>query len=102
MTMNNMEKYIFLDIDGVLNTHKSMVLPMMIDNHQQFDPACVEALNNIIQATDAKIVITSSWRNALGSDEENLMWMRVIFTVRGFKYPDSIIGQTVRGYKYTI
>jgi hypothetical protein len=97
-----MEKYIFLDIDGVLNTRKSIELPMLDDKNHRFDPACVEALNNIIEETDAKIVITSSWRNNLGSDEANLNWIRNIFYVRGFNFPHSIIGQTVRGYKYTI
>jgi hypothetical protein len=51
-------KIIFLDIDGVLN-----VIPERFDNfggcfHENF----VENLRNIIEKTDAKIVVSSSWR----------------------------------------
>lgn len=74
-------KVIFLDIDGVLNTevyicsvfqcvelmggnaHKDMRGHMDGFGHQ-FDPLAVRALKLIIDKTDAKIVISSTWRGA--------------------------------------
>lgn len=56
-------KIIFLDIDGVLVTLNSMrvnsgkVFP-------DFHPPCVTCLNEIIKQSNAKIVISSSWRHA--------------------------------------
>lgn len=56
-------KIIFLDIDGVLNSvsyFKS--INDLGDPDDRLDPTAVALLNKIIQATDAKIVISSSWR----------------------------------------
>lgn len=64
-------KIIFLDIDGVLNNqditnfHKGKVGDEaydVFDRDDLFDPKCVNNLNSIIEATGAKIVISSSWR----------------------------------------
>ena len=61
-------KIIFLDIDGVLftNNHYSFLTL----NRQKirdkfgfyFDPACIIRFNEIIDKTNAKIVISSSWK----------------------------------------
>lgn len=48
-------KLIFLDIDGVLNTHSSIKKAM-------FDPQCVDNLNTLIHLTYAGVVLSSSWR----------------------------------------
>jgi len=51
-------KVIFLDIDGVLN-----VIPKDFDKHGGiFHSSFVKNLERIINETDAKIVISSSWR----------------------------------------
>ena len=54
-------KLIFLDIDGVLNDHRF--------NEQSQSgtmlPECVERLNRILTATDARIVLSSAWRYML-------------------------------------
>jgi hypothetical protein len=97
-----MEKYIFLDIDGVMVNYDAMILPHLGDNYAQFSVESVNTLNDIIEKTNANIVISSSWRNNLGDDEANLKWIRDIFIKRGFKHPKKIIGQTVRGYQYVI
>lgn len=64
-----MNRYLFLDIDGVLNSHqffysdlaqKERLMDRSIEH--QLDPAAIGHLNAIIQATDAQIVISSSWR----------------------------------------
>lgn len=51
-------KVIFLDIDGVLN-----VIPQGHDDYGAiFHPHFVDNLRNIIESTEAKIVISSTWR----------------------------------------
>lgn len=60
--------YLFLDIDGVLNTGRYS--DYLIENGlcetdadgYLFDPEAVQNLERIIEATDAKIIITSTWR----------------------------------------
>lgn len=62
-------KYLFLDIDGVLN-HEDWYKNKVRNNRHTmkewwvscFDPECVERLNNILKETDAKLVVSSSWR----------------------------------------
>lgn len=53
-------KLIFLDIDGVLVTART--LKGRSGLRAVADPACVAALNYITDTTGAKIVISSSWR----------------------------------------
>ena len=48
---------IFLDIDGVLNNFAS------IERYEDtLDPDCVAVLNGIIAASQAEVVISSTWR----------------------------------------
>lgn len=55
-------KVIFLDLDGVLNSEK-YVHEMGKDwDGNQIDPKAVIRLNKIVDITDAKIVVSSSWR----------------------------------------
>ena len=56
-----MAKYIFLDIDGVLNSEHTL------DQTSEHDAAIIcdqylENLRNIVEKTDAKLVLSSSWR----------------------------------------
>ena len=55
-------KVIFLDIDGVLNTEDTF--RKMIDGFLdiEIDEFRVEYLKKIVDATDAKIVLSSSWK----------------------------------------
>ena len=72
-------KYILLDFDGVLTSaaHSRQCL----DEHRQenlfgldwFDPKCLQALKTVVDATDAGIVVSSSWRE-LGKDNLALVW----------------------------
>ena len=63
-----MNKYLFLDIDGVLN-HDEWFESDGYRHHQQnwrvsmFDPKCVERVNRILSETGAKLVVSSSWRS---------------------------------------
>lgn len=70
---------IFLDFDGVLNTEKyycelkSKGLPSNDKYGQLFDPEAVANLRKIIDATDARIVVSSSWRY-MGLNVLQRMW----------------------------
>ena len=62
-------KYLFLDIDGVLN-HENwyrIEVGKLKDSFKEwwescFDPECVKRLNNILEKTGARLVVSSSWR----------------------------------------
>jgi len=56
-------KVIFLDVDGVLCTSDCLRMRLAPTGHHVFNPACVGALNDIIAATGAKLVLSSSWRH---------------------------------------
>lgn len=63
-----MMNYLFLDIDGVLNTGRYsdyLVENGLCETDEDgylFDPEAVDWLQYIIERTEAKIVITSTWR----------------------------------------
>jgi len=48
---------VFLDIDGVIATNKSYE-----EYPDLLDPRCIKVLNYLTDVTDAKIVISSTWR----------------------------------------
>ncbi|HLX72354.1 MAG TPA: HAD domain-containing protein [Verrucomicrobiae bacterium] len=52
-------RIIFLDFDGVLNCEQSN---QELGTRYRFARSCVAALNLVLRAADARIVITSSWR----------------------------------------
>ena len=51
-------KVIFVDVDGVLNSHKTI----RKFGHDFIDPILVALVERIVRETGAKIVISSSWR----------------------------------------
>ncbi len=64
-----MERYLFLDIDGVLNTirYSNYLIDHDEDDTDEdgalFDPEAIDNLANVIKAIpDVKILISSSWR----------------------------------------
>ena len=94
-------KIIFLDIDGVLNGQEFMESIDFSDNtfpeqefwSTQIDPDAVKILNELIQKSSAKVVISSSWR--LGHSPEE---MAEILETKGFV--GEVIGETpvMRGF----
>ena len=74
-----MSKVIFLDFDGVLNTEYQQDLlqykgkPWQDEYGALFDPNAVKQLKRIIDATNADIVVESSWRY-LGLDAMKELW----------------------------
>ncbi len=102
-----MMKIIFLDIDGVLNHQRffnerfnarkqdkldgNLVKKSEIDREaEEIDPESIENLNELIENTGAKVVISSTWR--LGTEIETL---QAILEKRGFI--GEIIGKTPIG-----
>ena len=77
MTRRNMDKVIFLDIDGVLNTkwwYTQMDRNTPKDKYgYAFDPRSVANLKKILDETGAEIVISSSWKS-FGISELEDMW----------------------------
>ena len=66
-----MKRIIFLDIDGVLNSLNKLIEVYNLTGKSHsgykypFDEKCLENLKMIVDATDAYIVITSTWRKDL-------------------------------------
>jgi len=89
-----MDKIIFLDIDGVMATEFKEVES---DNRCKFEGHAVKMLNLLISRSNAKIVISSTWRH--GQTVEDL---QNIFKLRGFKHPEVIIDKTpnIREHDY--
>ena len=96
-------KYLFLDIDGVLNSENwygwrqycynnkwmdKIQDPSITDEFVQYklheiDERAVANLNRIIDKTGCKVVLSSSWRSS--SDFENTL-TNYVLTLKGFKY----------------
>lgn len=61
-------RLLFLDIDGVLNwdTYVAKDWPEPIEDEwygpHVIDPECVAVLNEVVAATDCRLVLTSTWR----------------------------------------
>jgi hypothetical protein len=83
------KKYLFLDIDGVIATPEKIIDGMwgLVLEKQ-------DLLGIILEKTDAKIVLSSSWRKH--SLDETIDYMNE----QGFKYSNKIVGITIRAYHY--
>lgn len=82
-------KYIFLDIDGVLNTGRNDYLePERFGHH--FDNEAVMNLRKIIDETNAAIVISSSWKH-MGEKRILEIW-------DDWNLPGKVIGCTPGGW----
>lgn len=89
-------KVIFLDIDGVLNSanffkkkHEETGLTQGGSRIESIDPDALRLLEQIIEETDAKIVVSSCWR--IGRTTEELQGL---LKGAGFKHYDRIIDRT--------
>lgn len=90
--MNTKSKYILLDIDGVL-TSNAYTGQCRREGRQAnlfgldwFDPACKEALTEIVKATGAKVVISSAGRE-LGLEKLQTVW-------KANAMPGKVVGTT--------
>jgi len=85
----NCENYLFLDIDGVIATPDTLNGGMW-----GLTPEKQDLLAIILEKTDAKIVLSSSWRKH--TLEDTIKYM----DKEGFRFSDKIIGITIRAYHY--
>lgn len=84
-----MEKIIFLDIDGVLATPEYLK-----DGQWALNPEKQKLLGEILAKTDAKIVLSSSWRyTTVERTKEHLK-------KKGFLFNDKLVGVTIRAYQW--
>lgn len=67
-----MEPLLFLDIDGVLNTPESYA-----PGRALIEPACARQLQRVIDATGARLVLSSAWRYQI---------LRGAVTLQGFQH----------------
>ena len=82
--LSNSESIIFLDIDGVLRPSYSYI---GTDEYGQlFTEECLEAFKYLIESTNAKIVISSTWKSS------GLIIMKEIWEKRGL--PGEVIDIT--------
>lgn len=96
-----MKPLVFLDIDGVLNTHEFDSEVMCGQIHKDK----VERLNRILRATGANIVLSSAWRYLIHRGEMNLMGMEWLFRSHGIladrligiTRPDTMVREVYRG-----
>jgi hypothetical protein len=90
-------RVIFLDIDGVLNSAAwhgtntkgpSFGIPDHLTDN--IDPAAVDALNEIVNATGAVIILSSSWRGLASISEINraLRYRGICKPLLGITPPD--------------
>ena len=86
-------KILFLDFDGVMVTDRYRDEQIdsggvLRDSYGAvFDPVCVENLRRIIDATDAGIVVISTWKIEMGLDGIQQMW-------NARQLPGKVIGVT--------
>jgi tRNA(Met) C34 N-acetyltransferase TmcA len=80
-------KYIFLDIDGVLNSadysESSFYLTataglsdaeiMLTNHHHHLDPNAINTLNDLVKRSGATVVLSSTWRGRYSPEEMTTM-----------------------------
>lgn len=101
--LDDLVKILFLDIDGVMVTQKS--LRRAISGSRPWAPDAVAQLNRVLSMTDAKIVVSSAWRYRRTVEqldellvEEGMPKGSVIGkTAEGTKLPDSDLWCEPRG-----
>jgi hypothetical protein len=74
-----MNKIIFLDFDGVLNSQLWYVRTKGSREQDDLDKEAIEFLNHLIKDTGAKVVVSSTWRLGRTVDE-----LQEILTRNGF------------------
>jgi len=64
-------KLIFLDIDGVMTSNADRKSSHNEGKTYPFSSACVEVLNRILDSTQARIILTSSWRTVFSAEKQD-------------------------------
>ena len=86
---------IFLDVDGVLNSLKYLNYYCELTNTKSynginypFDPECLSNLKKIVEATQAKIVVTSTWR------KKDSNRMKLLEVLKEYDLDKEVVGWT--------
>lgn len=79
-------KVIFLDVDGVLNSMDWFEKTKGAKGYREINPQKVEFLKEIVEKTNAKIVLSSTWRGLAKSEteEEHPMYSYLVDTLRKY------------------
>jgi hypothetical protein len=80
---------LFLDIDGVLNSTEWMKRSANRGGLWDIDPATIPRLQRIVDVTDCKIIVSSSWRIGRSVTE-----LREILLKAGMRSPCPVRGKT--------
>jgi hypothetical protein len=90
------KKFVFLDIDGVLNSHQFYLERSQSERYKimgyplcDLDPEKLKLLDDLIDDTQAHIVISSTWRNKYSIED-----FKTFFSTLGFKNSNNIIDKT--------
>lgn len=83
------EAVVFTDIDGVVNSYAFS----HAGNRSSIDVACVLRLNRILTETDAKLVLSSSWRYMIFGGAMTVLGFDYLLRTHGF-LADRLIGCT--------
>ena len=85
---------IFLDIDGVLNSHRKLkeVYEQTHTPHSgynyPFDETCLQNLKYLVEQTNSKLVITSTWR------KDKVGRQKIIEVLKAYELDKHILGYT--------
>lgn len=87
-------KLIFLDVDGVLNSRNKLIREYN-QTHKSysgysypFDEICLENLKKLVEVTDSKLVITSTWRKDV--EGRNTL----LNALKDYRLDEKVIGYT--------
>ena len=75
---DNVDRVIFMDVDGVLNDHRWCHI-----GGCQIKPECVECFQHLIKQSQAKCVLISSWRSKVKRGIVTLKGMEWMFKTHG-------------------
>ncbi len=125
MKMSNIipDRVLFLDVDGVLNSHKFLYdeggferqkkLDHLVRTNREFewhdamiDPIGIARLQKCLEATGAVVCVSSSWRKSMDFDELVAFFKRYNITVIGrtpsyheLDHDEEVDGPYARGYE---
>lgn len=83
-------KIVFLDMDGVLNTYATFESPTTIG---MVNPALAVRLNKLLMFTNARLVISSTWRNVIHNGHYSLYGFAHMLQTHGI-LSANVIGAT--------
>lgn len=103
--------YIFLDIDGVMNNRIDWMSKVdnqseNFKNHRMFCDKAWEMLSDVCKATDARIILSSSWRLGLKEDGNEIVVRNKDYKLSNKlleyfdKYEIKLVGLTTNYYNY--